>query len=252
MSSRYNVIKVADPKDMAAHAAREFGKALMNVVKTTDRVYPTVILPAGMTPLPFYEEIVARFKQGAGALNQFSYVQLDEYFGLPPADKRLFSRWVGNSCLDPLKVAAERRLIFQSAAPDANAECERMKKNIEEHGGIDIAVLAIGLNGHIGFNEPDSPLDSGIRVVDLAEQTIRTNKAYWDDHPPEKGYTLGIGTLKQARRTILLVTGAQKATPLKKALDGPVTPELPASYLQKQPNTTIIADEDALSALSAA
>ena len=239
------IIEVADAAALGACAAACFAAIL--------RAKPNslAVLPTGMTPLPFYAVVRAMFAEGKIG-SGFTFLALDEYCGLPDGDQRLFASWVGREILDPLGIPAARRICFRSAAPDPDAEAARMAGALAVHGPIDVAFVGLGGNGHIGFNEPGSSFEASARVVDLAAATIATNAAYWGTTMPGRAFTLGIGDLRAARHTIMLVSGALKAEILRRALTGPVGPDVPASYLQRQDNVTIIVDRAALAGRTAA
>jgi glucosamine-6-phosphate deaminase len=236
------IIPTTDTASFGAAAATCFATILR------DKPDAVAVLPTGMTPLPFYAALRDSFAAGRIG-NHFTYCALDEYCGLPDGDERLFASWVGRELLDPLGIPPARRITFNSRASTPAAEAERIETWIAAHG-IDIAVIGLGGNGHVGFNEPGSAFDTRTRVVALAAATIASNAAYWggNDRVPTQAYTLGIASLHAARHTILLVHGAAKATILRRALTEPTCPEVPASYLQHQPNVTIIADQAALAA----
>ncbi len=209
---------------------------------------PLVTLPTGMTPLGFYQELVQSYSARQELWQQMRFVALDEYLGLPPADERLFGAWLARACLDPLGVPA--RMFFQSDA-DPALEVRRMQTWLAHNGPLDIAVLGLGANGHIAFNEPGTSFDTGVHVMDLTPASIEANARYWGGlaRVPRRGITLGLADLARAHHTVLLVTGAGKAAVLAAALNGPLTTEIPASYLQTLKNVTIIADRDAAALL---
>ena len=245
---------VRAPPIIAAHDAASFGVKAAEHLSGLLAIKPaaTLVLPAGKTPLPLYHALRERHRAGDFRAG-FTYCALDEYCGLPPGDARLLTGWMAGELLDPLAVPPERRLCFRSDAPDLDAEAARMEARLEARGGIDIAVLGLGLNGHIGFNEPGSDFDSRTRMVELTPATLAGNAAYWQGKPPPaRAVTLGLGTLRRARHTLLLVTGASKVGILRRAFSAPPSPAIPASYLQTQDNITIIADDAALAAFPAA
>ena len=235
------IIAVSDAASFGARAADCFAAIL--------RAKPDAIavLPTGMTPLPFYQALRERFAAGSIG-NAFTYLALDEYRDLPDGDTRLFASWIGRELLDPLGIPASRRVCFRSGARDPAAEAARIEAWLAAHGPIDIAVLGLGGNGHAGFNEPGSTLESRTRMVELTGATIASNAAYWGgrDRVPARAFTLGLANLRAARHTMLLVRGADKAGILGRALTGPVGPEVPASYLQLQDRVTVVADSAAL------
>jgi len=233
------LIIAADVADFAEKAAT----LLLEKLRLFER--PLTVLPTGTTPLPVYEFLATHY--GAEPLWQaLRYLTLDEYAGLAENDPRLFKNWLSRTLLDPVGVPAQNRAVFQSNAPDPAAEAQRMQDWLAANGPIDVAVLGLGTNGHIGFNEPGSAFDSAARLVNLTPESIAVNRAYWPDQEvPHTAYTLGLGDLRTARHTILLVSGAHKADILAKTLNGPVGPDIPATYLRTIENVTIIADEAA-------
>ncbi len=236
-----NFVRVDNIDDFAIVSADFFSDFL----KKNDN--PLVILPTGFTPLPFYKEIVKRYKSGEKYLNKFRYLALDEYVGLADDDYRSFSSWLGKEILNPLSIDSKDRIIFNSNADDIDKECKRIDDIVSENV-IDLAIVGIGENGHIGFNEPKSSFSSRTRKVLLHEKTIKANAEYWGgiDEVPKEAVTLGLGNLKEAKNTLLLVSGKKKAEILRKSFCAPVSEDIPSSYLQNQPNLTVIGDEDAL------
>lgn len=220
------------------------------VVETLDPLAkPFVILPTGTTPLGMYKTLSEEQNGPRGLWNRLLAGQLDEYIGLEQGDDRLFSGWLSRVFMDKVGIPDQNRVFFRSNAADPAAEVDRIERLIDTKGGIDLAILGLGLNGHLGFNEPGSPLDAPTRVQDpLSPETIASNAAYWggEDKVPSKAMTLGLGTLSRARSNLLLVSGEAKAGILDRALTGPVTPDVPASILRTHPNVTVIADRAAL------
>ena len=208
-----------------------------------------VVLPTGSTPLGLYRELITHHAHRRDLWDRVHYVALDDYAGLAPDDRRLFSNWLDRDILGPLSIPPSHRTIFNSAAPDSSAECARMDALLDQ-GGIDIAVLGLGTNGHIGFNDPGSAFDAHTRLIHLSVDSLAANAAYWGglDHVPHTAYTLGLGHIMQARETILLVQGSHKAGILQRTLHDPVSPALPATALRRMRNVTIIADQAAMSA----
>ena len=200
---------------------------------------PWVVLPTGNTPKPFYDALCADNHR-----DYFRYLQLDEYQGLQPDDPILFSNWLGRDVLQPLGIS--RRMIFNSVADPAQ-EITRIRAWYAEHQRIDVAVVGIGEDGHVGFNLPGSPFDSRTRLTTLDDKTWKANNKYWNREVPRDVLTLGINELRLATTTIVLARGKEKAEALFKAFNRCPTPDVPASYLQYQENVIIVADEAALS-----
>lgn len=242
--STMNIIQVTSEDQLGVEAADFFA----NFIRNFDGK-PNVILPTGFTPLPFYKEIVKRYQNGETYLGNFRYLALDEYLDIPNGDHRSFAAWLGREILDPLNISVDERIVFNSACTNTDAECKRIAQAVKEAGGIDLAIVGIGGNGHIGFNEPGSSFDLEAQRIDLTKETRIANAEYWGclDKVPRQAITLGIGTLKHANQTLMLATGARKAAALSKTLHGEVCVDVPSTYLQQQGNVTIIADHDALS-----
>lgn len=238
MSSKTRRIIVADNE-------QAFNRRAAALVVETLQLFnnPLVTLPTGMTPLGLYRVLVAEYRDRP-LWSNLRFVGLDEYAGLPPDDPRLFSLWVARECLDPLFVPRENRMCFVSDAPDIDAEAQRMDEWLRTHGPLDLAVVGIGGNGHIAFNEPGTPHDCGVHALHLTPDSIRANARYWggEDHVPHRAITLGLTNLAQARHTIVLASGPAKSGVLARAFTEPVTTDIPASYLQTIPNVTVLAD----------
>lgn len=200
---------------------------------------PSVVLPTGNTPLPFYAEMRARQPK-----IDFHFLQLDEYIGCARHSDTLFSKWIAREVLDPLNIID--RFTFNSAA-DPSEEVARIRAHFSALHFIDLVVLGIGQNGHIGLLEPGTDFNCSASLVKMAESTWEANCAYWEQDIPRSAVTLGFQELRKARQTFMLALGASKAEALYRAFYGDVTPDCPASYLQTMGNVTIIADRDALS-----
>lgn len=239
-SDTIEILHAKSKNEFSNLAAKSFCQSL----KSSPQKKPIVILPTGNTPLPLYAELRNSEKK-----LDFIYFQLDEYIGLEPSSKRLFTNWLADEILDPMDIPHEQRITFRSDNLFPQDEIDMMRSWYKENGPADIAVLGIGANGHIGFNEPPSDENSQTRLVKLSNETLKSNNAYWDNDKkaPEYALTLGISEILHAKKIILLATGKSKAIILKKALTEPPSPEIPASYLQNHPNVTVIADAEALS-----
>lgn len=242
MTGAVRVLIADNERDFALVAAQEF----ISLLEISDR--PLVTLPTGMTPLGFYQALIDNHSHRRDLWDGLRFVALDEYHGLCAGDERLFGAWLARACLDPLHIGSRQ---FFDSLNDPQAEAARMNQWLRKNGPLDIAVLGLGANGHIAFNEPGTPFGSGTHVMSLTDESIRANALYWGgiDRVPRQGVTMGLRDLACARHTLLLVSGAGKAALLAQALHGPITPDLPASYLQTIKNVTIVADRDAASAL---
>lgn len=242
MRRNFELLVAESPVDFADVAAREFIKLV------EESGSPLVTLPTGLTPQGFYQSLVINHAHRRDCWGKLRFMALDEYCGLPAHDERLFSSWLARAVLDPLHIKI--RFLFESAS-DPEQGVAHMQVVLQEQGPLDIAVLGLGGNGHVAFNEPGSAFSSSAHVVNLMPETIRANARYWggEDRVPPLGMTLGLHDLSLARHTILLVTGTAKADILKQALCGQVTTAVPASYLQTIDNVMIIADPQAAAGL---
>ena len=208
-----------------------------------------LVVPTGATPLGMFRALVAAAAGGTIDFGHCRFAILDEYAGIAPGDRRSLEGWLRRELLDALGIEAGRIIAFDHAA-DPAAAAARVEAAITAAGGIDLAILGLGPNGHLGFNEPGSAFDSRTRLDALTPESIRSNAAYWgsEDAVPRMGLTLGLGTLDDARRLALLVAGARKRDILAATLDGPVGPAVPATLLRRHGDATVIADRAALGA----
>jgi glucosamine-6-phosphate deaminase len=229
----HTIIPAQNADDFGIKARDAFYASIMGIDDL-----PWVILPTGNTPKPFYDALRADDKR-----NYFHYLQLDEYQGLQPDDSILFSNWLARDVLDPLEI--RHRMTFNTAADPAQ-EIARIRAWYNQHQRIDVAVLGIGEDGHVGFNLPNNH-DCLTHQATLNDMTWEANNKYWGREVPRKVTTLGVSELRLAKTTILLARGENKAEALRKAFHEPSTPLIPASYLQYQDDVIIVADEAALS-----
>jgi glucosamine-6-phosphate deaminase len=167
--------------------------------------------------------------------------------GVAPTDARAFHGWLRRDVLGPLAIPDERTIWLRGDVADLEAECERYELAVRAAGGIDLAILGLGANGHLGFNEPPSGPDAPTRVVDLAESSLASNARYWGgrDRVPRRALTAGMRVLLAARETVLVVTGAHKRAVLRASLEGPITADVPASYLRTTRRVRVYADRAA-------
>jgi glucosamine-6-phosphate deaminase len=205
-----------------------------------------IALPTGETPVGTYDRLIEMLASEPLDCSGLFFVNLDEFVGLPWDRPGSFGHALRETFLDrgPISKAAYR--LLDGAASDLEEECARHERAIRERGGIDLAILGIGLNGHIAFNEPGTSFASRTHVATLKDSTIE--RLTPPEGPvPKNGLTVGIETILEARSILLLASGDEKARVLDAAFHGPPTSSNPASALQRHPNTTVIADRAALS-----
>jgi glucosamine-6-phosphate deaminase len=218
------------------------------VVQSTDSC---LVFPTGNTPLGMYNDLVKAYRNGAVSFKQSSLVELDDYFGIPMTDPRNLFAWLNRTFINHVDFDPKRVFSFNTGAEEARIEAARMATEVSKSGGIGLLVLGLGPNGHIGFNEPGSEPGSPTRVVELTPESLESNAGYWDkaQNVPTHGITLGMDLLLSAKKVILLVNGKHKAEILKQLVVGGETAMLPASFLQRVADFTIIADGPAASLL---
>ena len=242
------LVATADYDDLSRTAAE------LVIAQIRAKPSSLLVLPTGETPLGLFKGLVAAHRAGAVDFGAARFVTLDEYASIGASDRRRLSSWLRRALLEPLGIAEDQVCAFDPAAGDPATEAGRVEAAIAERGGIDLAVLGIGPNGHLGFNEPGSAFDSRSRLVALTQESIRSNAAYWGTEAdvPRSAFTLGMGTLLAARALVLLASGTRKAAILVRATEGPIGPEVPASLLRLHPAATVIADAAALSSMTSA
>ena len=203
-------------------------------------------LATGTTPLGLYSRIIADHKENGTDYSKIRTVNLDEYKGLPKTHEQSYAYFMKKNLFDGLGITPEQTHIENGMAKDAEAECLRYDILLKELPR-DIQLLGLGSNGHIAFNEPGTPFGSGTHVVTLAESTVKDNARLFEDisEVPRKAYTMGIKQIMQAKKILILASGANKAEAVYKMVKGTVTEQVPASVLQLHPDCILIADEAA-------
>ena len=208
-------------------------------------------LATGSTPIGMYRQLIDWYNKGDIDFSQVHTVNLDEYLGLAPTHDQSYRYFMQANLFDHVNVKPENTNVPNGLAQDPEAECARYNQVIASLGGIDVQVLGMGHNGHIGFNEPEEAFELETHVVNLTDDTINANARFFAsrDQVPRQALTMGIKSIMQARHILVVVSGADKADIVKAAFTGPVTPKVPASILQMHPHVSLVADEAALSLL---
>ncbi len=206
-----------------------------------------VVVATGNTPVGLYRELAAAYASGAFDSQKLKVFQLDAYLGLTPDDPRSLNGWTRRAFLTPLEINTHQLVGLPGDSPDPEATCRAYDEAVEQAGGFDLAILGLGPNGHLGFNEPPSSATEVTRVVALTEESIVSNAHYWGgrDQVPRQALTAGMRVLLEAKKILLLVSGAHKRDILQKTLAGPITPEVPASYLRTSSDVTVLVDKAA-------
>lgn len=208
-------------------------------------------LATGSTPIGMYKQLIDWYKKGDVDFSQTSSINLDEYVGLSPDHDQSYRYFMNTNLFNHININPESTNVPNGLAADLAEECRRYNRVIHELGPIDIQVLGMGHNGHIGFNEPSDTFELETHLVDLAQTTIDANARFFAsaDEVPRQALTMGIKTIMQAKKVLVVVSGADKADIVKKAFTGPVTPQVPASILQLHPDVVLVADKAAAALL---
>ncbi|WP_349407680.1 glucosamine-6-phosphate deaminase [Pseudalkalibacillus sp. SCS-8] len=236
-----NVVTVKTKEEMSATASKLIVDKL--------RQKPELVLgvATGGTPIGTYEEFVDRVKQEELDVSSMRTVNLDEYVGLPRDHEESYWHYIYTHLYKPLKLPVENAFVPDGLSRDLEAECNRYEEAIESLGGVDLQLLGVGRNGHIGFNEPGTPMDSRTHVVELTESTRQANARFFNDieEVPTQAITVGISTIMKSRSILLLASGQEKCAAVEALLDGKVDIEWPVTILNGHPDVTLIVTEDA-------
>lgn len=230
------------------HDADALARTAAAEVASVVAARPDALLLAatGDTPMGCYAELSRLWRAGAFDASRLRIAQLDEYQGLTDGDARSLYGWMDRSLLTPLGVGPDRVVRFSGFDEDPSLACRAYDAELEAAGGVELAVLGLGPNGHLGFNEPPSGADAPTRAVSLTPESLESNARYWTDAVPERALTAGMSVILGARRVLLLVSGGAKASVLDRLLRSAPDPWLPASHLHAHPATLVLADHDAL------
>ena len=210
---------------------------------------PKLGLATGSTPEGLYKNIIEKHKQGDVSFKNVKSFNLDEYVGLEKNDPNSYYFFMKDKLFDHVDISLDHVRVPNGVATDLQKECQDHEEAIQAAGGIDVQLLGIGANGHIGFNEPGTPFTSKTQVVNLDESTIQANSRFFNtiEEVPTQAISMGIDTIMNSKEILLLISGESKAEALAKLVSGEVTEEVPASVLNNHPNVTVIADEAAFS-----
>ena len=237
------IYKAKDYQDMSRKAA--------NIISAQIIMKPNCVLglATGSSPVGTYKQLIEWYKKGDLDFSQVTSVNLDEYKGLSPENDQSYRYFMNTNLFDHVNIDKTRTFVPNGLEADSDKACSEYNEIIRKQGGVDLQLLGLGHNGHIGFNEPADHFEKNTHCVELTESTIEANKRFFEskDEVPRQAYTMGILPIVQAKKVIMIANGKNKADIIKKAFTGPVTPEVPASILQMHPDFTLIADEDALS-----
>ena len=226
---------------------KELSRKAANILSAQVILKPNSVLglATGSTPVGLYAQLAEWCAKGDVDFSQTRTVNLDEYAGLDAAHPQSYRFFMNQNLFSKININPANTNVPNGIAPDLDAECKQYDDLIAALGGIDVQLLGIGHNGHIGFNEPGNVFERATHVVDLTPSTIAANARFFDspDEVPKQALTMGMGAIMLARKILLVVSGKDKSAILDKALNGPVTPEVPASLLQLHADLTVVTCE---------
>ncbi len=238
-----NIIQAKNYNDMSRKAA--------NILSAQIIMKPDCVLglATGSSPLQTYAQLIDWYNKGDLDFSRVSSVNLDEYRGLSPENDQSYHYFMKTNFFDHINIKPENTHVPNGMEMDAKKACQEHNDIIRQLGGIDLQLLGLGLNGHIGFNEPSDCFEKETHCVDLTESTIQANSRFFAslEEVPTQAYTMGIQSIMMAKKVLIIVSGEAKADIVAKAFLGPVTPQVPASILQMHQDVTLVADEAALS-----
>ena len=240
------IIRATDYDHMSRMAA--------NIISAQVIMKPDCVLglATGSTPIGTYEQLIRWYEKGDLDFSRVRSINLDEYKGLSPENDQSYRYFMNEHLFRHINIKLENTNVPDGLEEDSEKACAAYNEIIRQSGGIDLQLLGLGHNGHIGFNEPAPVFEKATHCVDLTESTIEANKRFFAsaDEVPKQAYTMGIGTIMKAKKILVVVRGEDKAEIVAKAFSGDVTPEVPASILQMHQDVTVVADKAALSKLS--
>lgn len=237
------IYEAKDYKDMSRKAA--------NIISAQIIMKPNCVLglATGSSPIGTYDQLVEWYNKGDLDFSQVRSVNLDEYKGLDKDNEQSYYYFMHKHLFDRVNICPENTNVPNGMETDSEKECKRYNELIQSLGGVDLQLLGIGHNGHIGFNEPGEAFEKETHCVDLQPRTIEANKRFFEsaDQVPKQAYSMGIKNIMQAKKILVIASGEDKAEILKEAFFGPVTPAVPASILQMHNDVIVVGDQAVLS-----
>lgn len=241
------IYKAKDYEEMSRKAA---GIVSAQIIMKPDCVLG---LATGSTPLGLYKQLIEWYRNGDLDFSGVRTVNLDEYKGISRENDQSYYYFMHQNLFDHVNIPIENTHLPNGMEPDSEKECRRYEELIQSMGSVDLQLLGIGHNGHIGFNEPADAFDKLVHCVNLTQSTIEANKRFFAsaEEVPKQAYTMGIQTIMRSKKILIIANGEGKADIVRDAFFGPITPRVPASVLQLHNDVTLVADEAALSKIPA-
>lgn len=231
----------------------EMSKKAASIIASQIIIKPKSVLglATGSSPVGTYKDLIELYEEGYIDFSGITSINLDEYKGLAPTNEHSYRYFMNTNLFDHVNIDIGSTYVPDGLEMDSDKACSDYEKIIESYGGIDLQLLGIGRNGHIGFNEPGPIFIKDTHCTELTQSTIDANKRFFDSENdvPHQAYSMGIGSIMRSKKILLIACGEDKADALEKTINGPITPFVPASILQLHNDVTIIADEAALSKL---
>lgn len=231
------------------HSDEDFVQTGASLIVSLLQSNPKAVLglATGSSPVGVYARMIDMYRKGLVSFSKATTFNLDEYIGLPDNHPQSYRSFMNEQLFNHIDINLNQTYIPNGNAVDMEAECLAYEKKLDEYGPVDLQILGIGSNGHIGFNEPDANLSSKTHVVDLLEDTREANARFFDtlEDVPRQAITMGIGSILKAKQILLLARGEGKAEAIRNAVEGPITTQCPASLLQSHPNVIVLVDEGA-------
>lgn len=236
---KLNLIKVENYQEMNQRAS----SIILDLISKKSN--PVLGLATGATPVGMYQCLIKAYEQGDISFKNVTTFNLDEYVGLTKENTNSYHSYMKEKLFNHIDILPDQTHLPDGVARDLQLECVKYEQQIRDAGQVDIQVLGLGLNGHIGFNEPGTPFSSRTHVVELMASTRQANARFFNglDEVPTQAITMGIETIMESKLILLLVSGEKKAPALARLMKGDVSEDFPASILQRHPNVVIIADE---------
>jgi len=235
-------------KFITVDSYEKLSRQAANVISAQIVAKPNCVLglATGSSPIGTYKELIRRYNNGDLDFSEVTSINLDEYVGLDGTNEQSYRYFMNDNLFKHVNIDINNTFVPNGCTKDTDAECAAYDKRIKAYGGIDLQLLGIGLDGHIGFNEPDEVFIKETHVIDLDESTIKANARFFEneDAVPKKAITMGMLSIMQAKKVLLIANGKAKKEILEKAFFGPITPLIPASILQLHPDLTVIYSEN--------
>jgi glucosamine-6-phosphate deaminase len=231
-------------KIIQAKNYQDLSRKAANIISAQIILKPDCVLglATGSTPIGTYKQLIEWYEKGDVDFSHTSTINLDEYCGLSPDNTQSYRYFMNEHLFNHININIHNTHVPDGMAVNETKECHRYDDLVNSLGGIDLQLLGIGHNGHIGFNEPNPSFEKTTHIVMLDDTTIKANARFFPtlQEVPKKAITMGIKTIMQSKKILLIANGADKEEIVRKALNGPVTPEVPASILQFHPNVTVV------------